>query len=148
MCASRFVVLYSKRIQPSSERFTGIMLIIMSSFLLGMVILSAIKDRGTSFHMIAMLGIATYTFTKLTLAIIGVVKLKGQNDPVRASLKSISFAEAFVAIFALQRSMLVTFEGMVESEIKLFNILTGSGVCVLVLLMGLKLVLGIRFTKK
>ena len=56
------------------------------------------------------------------------------------ALRNISFATALVSIFSLQRSMLVTFEGMTDSQIVLMNALTGTGVCILVFLLGLNLV--------
>ena len=48
-------------------------------------------------------------------------------------------ADAFVSIFALQRSMLVSFEGMTEAEIVIMNATLGSAVCVIVFLLGVNL---------
>ena len=47
--------------------------------------------------------------------------------------------DAFVSIFALQRSMLVSFEGMSEAEIVIMNAALGSAVCVIVFLLGANL---------
>ena len=89
--------------------------------------------------------LALYTFTKLTLAIINLVKSK-RNTPEREKvLRNISFADAFVAIFSLQRSMLVSFAGMPAKDIRIMNIATGSAVCVIIFLLGLNLVLKKRF---
>ena len=55
------------------------------------------------------------------------------------TLRNISFADAFVSIFALQRSMLVSFEGLTEEEIVIMNASLGSAVCVIVMLLGLNL---------
>ena len=121
-------------------RFTGIMLIILSVSLVGTVILAFVKDRGTIFPLIAMLAIATYTFTKITLATIKWVKARKSTSAKTLTLRNISFANAFVSIFSLQRSMLVSFEGMSEMEIRIMNVATGSAVCIIVFLLGLNLI--------
>ena len=66
----RFAVLRHKGNNRPLVRFTGAMLIVLSVSLVGTVILAFVKDRGTVFPLIAMLAIATYTFTKITLATI------------------------------------------------------------------------------
>ncbi len=138
----RYFVLRAKKnsINNFLKPFAGIMLMVLSVPLSGMVILASVKDRGTDFHEIIMITIALYTFTKLTLAIINLVKSK-RNTPERVKvLRNISFADAFVAIFSLQRSMLVSFAGMPAKDIRIMNIATGSAVCVIIFLLGLNLV--------
>ena len=131
----RFVVLHFK----NTKQFSGIMLILLSVSLVGVVILAFIKERGTQFHLIPMLAIAVYAFTKIILATIKWIRVRKQKSLKLRSLRNISFAAAFVSIFSLQRSMLVTFDGMTDREIRLMNILTGSGVCIIVFLLGLDL---------
>ena len=108
--------------------------------LISSVILSVIRDRGHQFHMIVMITIATYAFTKLTLATINLIQSLRIKSGRIVALRNISFADGFVSIFALQRSMLVSFEGMTEAEILIMNAVTGSAVCVIVFLLGFKLV--------
>ncbi|MBQ2767567.1 MAG: hypothetical protein IJF49_05755 [Clostridia bacterium] len=136
----RFGVLRHKGQKCFLVRFTGIMLIILSVSLVGTVILAFVKDRGTIFPLIAMLAIATYTFTKITLATIKWVKARKSTSAKTLTLRNISFANAFVSIFSLQRSMLVSFEGMSEMEIRIMNVATGSAVCIIVFLLGLNLI--------
>lgn len=127
-----------------ARRITGILLVVLSFCIVGVNILSAIKDRGTAFHEIVMITIATYTFTKITVAIIGMVKAKHSASPVLKTLRNISLADACVSIYTMQRSMLVSFPGMEASEILLLNILTGSAVWIVVLLLGMNLIGGKR----
>lgn len=148
LCLARLFIVTFKRLRENSKRITGIMLTVMSMPIFGMVILSAIRDRGVRFHMIVMIGIATYAFTKLTLAIIGFLKRKTQNDAIHHSFKSITLAEASVSIFALQRSMLVTFEGMSQADIKIFNLMTGLASFGVVLFIGLLLIVQANFEQK
>ena len=135
----RFVVLRHKGRKRFVIQFTGIMLIVLSLSLIGTVILAFVKDRGTVFHLIVMLAIAVYAFTKITLATIRWIKARKSKSAKLITLRNISFADAFVSIFSLQRSMLVSFEGMTEMEIRIMNVATGSAVCIIVFLLGLNL---------
>ena len=136
----RFVVLRSKSRECFIARFTGWMLILLSIPLAGTVILSVVRDRGHERHMIVMIAMAAYAFTKITLATIQLVKVRRSTSATLITLRNISFADAFVSIFALQRSMLVSFEGMTEAEIVIMNATLGSAVCVIVFLLGLNLI--------
>ena len=136
----RFVVLRHKGKKHFVIRFTGIMLMALSLSLVGTVILAFAKDRGIEFHLIVMLAIAVYAFTKITLATIKWIKARKSKSAELITLRNISFADAFVSIFSLQRSMLVSFEGMTEIEIRIMNVATGSAVCIIVFLLGLNLV--------
>lgn len=139
LSAVRFVVIRSKGKRRFVIRFTGMMLILLSVSLVGTVILAFVKDRGTEFHMIVMLAIAVYAFTKMVLATIKWVKARKSASAKMRSLRNISFADAFVSIFSLQRSMLVSFEGMSATEIRIMNVATGSAVCIIVFLLGVNL---------
>ena len=125
-----------------ARRITGILLVVLSFCIVGVNIMSAVKDRGTAFHEIVMITIATYTFTKITIAIIGMVKVKRSDSPVLKTLRNISLADACVSIYTMQRSMMVSFPGMEAAEILLLNIFTGTAVWIIVLLLGINLIGG------
>ena len=135
----RFVVLRSKDKERFITKLTGWMLIILSIPLVGTVILSVIRDRGHELHMIVMIAMAAYAFTKITLATIKLIKSRRSTPVTLITLRNISFADAVVSIFALQRSMLVSFKGMSEAEIVIMNAALGSAVCVIVVLLGINL---------
>ena len=149
LAVTRFSVLQVKRkangnydTELFARRITGILLVVLSVCIVGVNILSAVKDRGTNFHIIVMITIATYTFTKITIAIIGMVKVKRFASPVIKTLRNISLADACVSIYSMQRSMLVSFPGMETADILLLNILTGTAVWIVVLLLGINLIGG------
>lgn len=149
LAATRFSVLQIGKTKSSgrddfAKKITGILLVVLSFCLVGINILSAIKERGTAFHEIIMIAIAAYTFTKITIATIDMVKARHIVSPITITLRNISLADAFVSIYSMQRSMLVTFQGMSSEEIQLFNILTGSAVWIIVLLLGMNLIGGKR----
>ena len=125
-----------------ARRITGILLVVLSFCIVGVNIMSAVKDRGTAFHEIVMITIATYTFIKITISIIGMLKAKRSVSPVLKTLRNISLADACVSIYTMQRSMLVSFPGMKVAEILLLNIFTGTAVWIVVLLLGINLIGG------
>ena len=125
-----------------ARRFTGVLLIILTVCLVGTVILSVTDNRGTDHHEIIMITMALYAFTKVTMAIIQLVKSAKQNSHVLTALRNVSLADALVSIFSLQRSMLVSFGEMNAKDITLFNALTGTGVCIAVLILGINLIGG------
>ena len=149
LAITRFSVLQVKRKAKDNydtvlfaRRITGILLVVLSFCIVGVNIMSAVKDRGTAYHEIVMIAIATYTFTKITVAIIGMVKTKRADLPVLQTLRNISLADACVSIYTMQRSMLVSFPGMEAADILLLNIFTGTAVWVVILLLGINLIGG------
>lgn len=151
LAMARFSVLQVKRkasgdhdIELFARRITGILLVILSVCIVGVNILSALKERGSVFHEIIMIAIATYTFTKITIAIIGMVKAKHAASPVLKTLRNIALADACVSVYTMQRSMLQSFPGMTTAEIQIFNILTGTAVWIIVLFLGINLIGGKR----
>ena len=146
---SRFSVLQVKRkasgvlaLELFAKKITGILFIILSFCLIGIITLSALKERGRNLHEIIMIAIATYTFSKVTVAVFGFIKARQIASPAEKTLKNISFADAFVSIYSLQRSMLVSFPGMAQGDIQLFNILTGTAVWIIIMLLGINLIGG------
>jgi hypothetical protein len=93
-----------------------------------------------------MLAIAVYAFTKITLAIIGMVKARKSPSPALRTLRNLALVDGCVSIYSLQRSMLVTFPGMAPWEIQLFNSLTGGAVFLAVLGLGINLIGGKHVT--
>ncbi len=149
LSTTRFSVLQVKRkangdydTEFFAKKITGILFVVLSICIIGVNILSAVKDRGAAFHEIVMITIATYTFAKITIAIIGMVKAKRSSSPVKKTLRNISLADACVSVYSMQRSMLVSFPGIDESGILLLNIFTGTAVFIIILLLGLNLIGG------
>ena len=136
----RYTVLRSKKENTAFiKQFTGILLIVMSLPLVGTVVLATVQDRGTVYHEIVMITIAVYAFTKITLASVNLAKSRRSASLKVKTLRNISFADAFVSIFSLQRSMLVSFGEMAENTIRIMNIATGSAVCAIVFFLGVNL---------
>ena len=145
LAMTRFSVLRVRRdTEVFARRITGILLVALSVCIVGVNILSALKERGTAFHEIIMITIATYTFAKITVAIIGMVRSGRAASPVLMTLRNIALADACVSVYTMQRSMLQSFPGLTPAEIQIFNILTGTAVWLVVLFLGINLIGGKR----
>lgn len=149
LAMARFSVLQVKRkaggdydTELFARRITGILLVVLSVCIVGVNILSALKERGKAFHEIIMITIATYTFAKIIIAIIGMVRAKHTASPAFKTLRNIALAEACVSVYTMQRSMLQSFPGLTPAEIQIFNILTGTAVWLIVLFLGINLIGG------
>lgn len=151
LAMARFSVLQVKRkargdfdTERFARRITGILLVVLSFCIVGVNILAAVTERGTAHHEIIMITIATYTFTKITVAIIGMVKIRHTASPALKTLRNIALADACVSIYTMQRSMLQSFPGMETADILLLNIFTGTAVWIIVLFLGINLIGGKR----
>ena len=151
LAATRFAVLQTFK-NPHSEmqrfvsRFVGVMCICLAVTMAGTTFLSFQNDRGVRYHEIVMISIAVYTFVKITLAIIGLAKSDKNACPAVKCLRNLTLANAAVSVFALQRSMLVSFEGMSAANIQLMNALTGTAVYLFIALLGINLIGGRKIT--
>ena len=122
------------------QRFIGVMIILLGLILGGSVYLSINFDVAHKFHKIIMITIATYTFSKITLAIINYVKRNKFNSHIISTVRCIALCDATAAIYSMQKSMLVSFEGMTNNDIRLMNSLTGIGVVIIVIVLGVLLI--------
>lgn len=123
-------------------RLCGIMLFVMTAFLQGVVIMIVRDGTGFSYHEIIVITIAAYDFYCLGNAIYYMIAKRKNHSPIVNSLKRISLAASLVSILSLQTAMFSSFGGADDSGFKtLMNILTGTFVCVFLIVLG---VLSIR----
>lgn len=143
-------VLYDHRSTKSSSsfseqflyRFLGGMLTLLSVILALSVYLSFRYDVAIVHQEIMMITIATYTFYKTTMAIVNAIKAGRQHSSWLIAIRNIGCADAAASLLTLQRSMLVSFEGMSNRDMELMNALTGAGVCLLTAALGIYMIVG------
>ena len=136
------ISLKSRKNEKFIMRFSGIMIFVLSIVLSGIVYMTINQSSAVKYHEIVMITIAVYSFTKICLAIYKFIKSRKNQRPYIKTLNSITFTDAVVSIYSLQRSMLVSFEGMTEENIILFNTLSGIGMCIIAICIGLNLIIG------
>lgn len=87
----------------------GLMLIMLAVAILP-VIRMTIDDRNSYNYFVSavvyVIGIATYTFVKLGIAVYNFKKSHKQNDLALIAVKNASFADALISLFTLQAMML------------------------------------------
>ena len=121
-------------------RFSGILLVILGIVLATVNYISLSQNTVAKHEAIVMITIATYTFYKITMAIVKAVKQHKNPSPLLRTIRNISYAEVSASILTLQRSMLVSFGSMGSEQICLMNVMTGAAVCLFVLLLGLSMI--------
>ncbi len=140
----RFIAVLSESKNLKSEQcitlFTGIMLIFLSLVITYMIYITMSKNMAVKYGTIIMITIATYTFYKITMAVIRFIRLRKIRSPIVAAVSHIGYADISVSIFTMQCSMLVTFNGMSEKDICIMNAFTGGSVFLFVLLLGISLI--------
>lgn len=114
----------------------GILFLMMTAALCGMVILMVLKEEGKSYPGFLIYAVAAYTFYKLIISIVNLVKVRKLKSPLLMAIRDIGYIDACVSVLSLQTAMFASFgEGQKELT-KLMNGLTGTVVCALVLCIG------------
>ena len=125
-----------KGIEYFAAKLCGGLLVLLSLILTGVVYISLFQNVAVKHHEIVMITIATYTFYKITVAVIRAIKQRKNTAPLLAVIRTIGYAEVAASILTLQRSMLRSFGSMDSGDIALMNGLTGISVCLFIMLLG------------
>ncbi len=132
-----------RRKAPSAQtriiQGSGLLLMLLSIILAGVNYLSLSQKIAVKYEKITMITIATYTFYKITMAVIQRVKQRAAPSSLGTVLRNIRYAEAAASVLTLQRSMLVSFGEMGPEQSTLLNALTGAGACLLICVVGMML---------
>lgn len=102
-------------------KLCGVLLILLNFILAGAIYISLSQNIATKYGEIIMITIATYTFSKITMTVIKAVKQRKNPSPLLSVIRSISYAEVAASVLTLQRSMLVSFDGMSNTEMHTMN---------------------------
>lgn len=124
-------------------RLCGIMLLLLTVFLQGMVILTARNQnmQGSSYNENIILVIALYDFYCLGSSIIYMIAKRKDNSSIINSVRSISFASSLVSILSLQTAMFAAFGSQSDATFKhTMNIMTGSIICLIISVLGLMMI--------
>lgn len=122
-------------------KLCGILLVLLSIVLAGVIYISLSQNVATKYGEIVMITIAAYTFYKITMMIIRAVKQHKNPSLLFLVIRNIGYAEVAASVLTLQRSMLVSFGEMDIADIRLMNIWTGSVVWLFVLMLGIVMII-------
>ncbi|WP_444641781.1 hypothetical protein ACRQU7_16015 [Caproiciproducens sp. R1] len=155
LCVARFLLLRNnRRLAALSDerdrrrhefrayRISGVLLIVMTAALQGVVVLIVREGKGFFYHGTLVFAVALYDFYCLTRAVVYMAGTRKIHSPVLISIKTFSFASALVAMLSLQTAMFASFGSDIELSIRrLMNALTGSAVCLILLATGVCMVI-------
>lgn len=143
------VVLYERTHQKLSSddtelfvmKLSGILLVVLGVVLAAVNYISLSQNIAAKHEEIIMITIATYTFYKITIAIVKAVKQRKNPSPLLKTIRNIGYAEVSASILTLQRSMLVSFGSMSAGKIHFMNAVTGAIICLFVLILGSSMII-------
>ncbi len=121
-------------------RAAGILLLVFT-FALNVIMTLMLIDPSNGFSYAGMLifAAAAFTFYKVTMAIINLVKAKGSADPVVHAIRNLNFSEALVSLLSLQTAMLAHFrnEGGSGRSVIIF----GMCICAFTTVLGILMII-------
>lgn len=129
----------------SVYRRNSILFIFMAVVLAGAVVLLLNAQGGKYYPGLTIYAVATYTFYKITMSTIQVVKVGKRKSPLLSITRRIGYIDACVYILTLQTAMFASFAEGEEALVKLMNVITGTVVCLMVLGIGIQ---GVCYSNK
>ena len=118
----------------------GILLLVLNFALTGVILLTIAQDTANRYSEIVVISIATYTFYKITMAVVNMVKVRKTQSPVLITIRNIGVADALVSMLTLQATMLASFHGIGSMDANRMNAITGMAVCILILALGVSMI--------
>lgn len=122
-------------------RRTGLLLLLITIVLGGTVVLLVHDEGGTSYPGTLILAVAAYTFYKIILSAVHMVKARRLQSPLLVAVRSIGYADAMVSLLSLQTAMFVSFGDSGDLDPKWMNGMTGAAVCAIISLIGIYMIL-------
>lgn len=122
-------------------KLSGGLFALLSFVLTGVIYISLSENIAAKHESVMMITIATYTFYKITMAVIRAVKQRKNLSPLLAAIRSIGYTDAAVSVLTLQRSMFASFGELTDKKAHTMNVLTGAAVCLFVLALGLAMII-------
>ncbi len=121
-------------------RLCGILLFILNLAMIGMAAQMIWQNKAYNYPGMMIYVSAAYTFASFTLAIVNSVKFHKRNNIILSAAKLINLAGALMSVFALQTAMFTQFGGTPELR-QTMNFITGTGICVIVLLLAVFMII-------
>lgn len=119
-------------------RLCGISLFVLCLAMCGVVTLMILQKNTAKYGEIMAIVFASFTFYKITFAIINAIKAKKENDYQIQAIKNIGLAEVAVTLVSLQMALVTTF-GEGDTLLPL-NAITGFTACALTIFLGIYMI--------
>lgn len=126
-------------IQAKTYRNCGILIMFITLALLGAIIQTIYSNKGFHYEGNLIYASALYTFYKLTISIINIIKVRKSQDFILQSIRNLSFASALVSIFGLQTAMFYAFSPNLDNKVA--NAITGAVVIMIIFILCLVMII-------
>lgn len=150
LCAARVLLIRDDRMSARIEcpeerlrhgwksyRFCGWLMLLLNAAITGMTVQMVWQNKGYTYPGFVVYAVAAYTFYRIIMAIVRIAGKKPAENPVLDASIAMDLSAALVAIFTLQTAMFASFGmEMAADTRRLMNALTGSAVCVVVLVLA------------
>lgn len=118
----------------------GILLLVLNLALNGVVLLTIAQDTAKRYSEIMVISIAAYTFYKITMAVVNMVKVRKTKSPILITIRNIGAADALVSMLTLQAAMFASFQDKNSLNTNQMNAITGLSVCILISILGISMI--------
>lgn len=147
----RFEALHYNRIPSQSPKRArlewklyfrcGILFIPMSLALGGAVFLMVRFGNSKSYPGTWIYAVAAYTFWKITISIINLVKAGKTRSPLLMVIRNVGYIDALVSMLSLQTALLEQFSVPGQQPfINRMNTISGIVICLMVMLLGIQMI--------
>lgn len=126
----------------------GILLIVLGIMYFFVNVYIYYKGTNTTMHEYLTYLVALVAFWSIGSAIYGMVKYKRNHTPILKAVKLTNFANALTSIMLTQIVLLDTYADTNVYNSNLMNGLTGMGIGIIIIILGLYMIVGINKIRK
>ena len=137
-----------KKIGYKNYLNNGILLMILGIMYFFVNVYIYYKGTNTTMHEYLTYLVALVAFWSIGSAIYGMIKYKRNHTPILKAVKLTNFANALTSIMLTQIVLLDTYANTKVYNSNLMNGLTGMGIGVVIIILGLYMIVGINKIRK
>ena len=137
-----------KKIGYKNYLNNGILLIVLGIMYFFVNVYIYYKGTNTNMHPYMTYLVALIAFWSIGSAIYGIIKYKRNHTPILKAVKLTNFANALTSIMLTQIVLLDTYAATEIYNSNLMNGLTGMGIGIIIVVLGLYMIIGINKVNK
>lgn len=126
----------------------GILLVVLGIMYFFVNVYIYYKGTNTTMHEYLTYLVALVAFWSIGSAIYGMIKYKRNHTPILKAIKLTNFANALTSIMLTQIVLLDTYANTKVYNSNLMNGLTGMGIGIVIIILGLYMIIGINKLRK
>ena len=129
-----------KETQLENYRFCGVFLLVLSLVMTVPVFLMVNQDAPERYNNLTAVVFAAYTFLRVCMAIVNLVRARKRKSPLLRSLRNISFSNALMSVVSLTSALIATFSDDGGASMAPVNAATGFAVCLISIGIGIYMI--------